>query len=261
MNRFFRALRAVQSDFLSVLLGNLAVLYCTVCAVRNKGERPRNNEARTEYRDTRQVDGVTLAGTSNSSRVQSLHRPAHEWNHILALELGLFLLHVRRCPKLFRIAAKDVAERHASLHTQGGLEGFLITSTELGCNDLTSKHVDDGLGKDWRLDASWQERKTAFLVRRANKTQPFKLAGSCQQLWTLNNIAGLNLALGADEQPVPSKAGIVVGVIVVRRQAEHDQASSSTSRRFFAAACAQQRAVRSYRALCEQNSFCPNHDR
>jgi hypothetical protein len=38
--------------------------------------------------------------------------------------------------------------------------------------------------------------------------------------------------LGADEQPVPSKAGIVVGVIVVRRQAEHDQASSSTSRRF-----------------------------
>jgi hypothetical protein len=45
-------------------------------------------------------------------------------------------------------------------------------------------------------------------------------------------------------------------VIVVRRQAEHDQASSSTSRRFFAAACAKQRAVRRYRALCEQNSFC-----
>lgn len=50
--------------FLSVLLGNLAVLYCTVCAVRNKGEIPRNEKARTECRDTRQVDGVTLAGTT-----------------------------------------------------------------------------------------------------------------------------------------------------------------------------------------------------
>ena len=100
-----------------ISLDNLAVLYRT--RGTQQEQKPTCNEkARTLvvptviacYRPPVVIHWKTWRRLWHiRGRVQSLHRPAHEWNHILALEVGLILLHGRRGPKLFRIAAKDVA--------------------------------------------------------------------------------------------------------------------------------------------------------